>query len=183
MFTELQREIKSFFENPINNAKLGQIHPSQTHISVRLMDFYYEKYCEANFPDIYRSWDFYFRKYKKANFDFYARGTEKVEITLESKEIIKSTWSQLNFFKWVIQHEMYFPEDPEMIKKVMVAQRLLVKFQKHNKISSRFSKKQTKPIQVRRRKAVRVGKKKKMVFFTCSEAETTESIVVMKMIE
>jgi hypothetical protein len=121
----LRDDISAFYADPENIRLLFQIHPIHIGVSIRLIHFYFDQYCLYNYPHIHTDWISEFKKHRKVRFDFYARGEEKVLVLSPSGIVIESTWSQLNFFKWCIVTEHYFPSDPDLIAKVTEAHKVM----------------------------------------------------------
>lgn len=120
----LRDEIKSFYGDPSNIDVLFRIHPIQIGVSIRLIHFYFNKYCSYNYPEVHADWESEFKKHKKTRFDFYARGEEKILMMNQNDIVIESTWSQLNFFKWCITTKHFFPCEPDLVQKIIEAHKL-----------------------------------------------------------
>lgn len=128
--TELQQKLVRFYQHPNHVQKFFEIHPVITGVSIRTIHFYFEQYCFVNHPLIYSKWEAEFKRYKKSCFDFYARGEEKVLLVNPKQVVVESTWSQLNFFKWLIENQDCFPQAKETFKKVIQAQKVFQKILK-----------------------------------------------------
>lgn len=126
----LLQSLKDFFSDPIHSSILKRtLDPKRSeHISLRLIDWIcttYSKHHRLLFArsngtgiiDIHASYKSHLRSFGKNRFDVFRRG-QKLEISISPGEPpIETTIAQLNFFRWLITHDVlvYLEENKEKI--------------------------------------------------------------------
>lgn len=113
----LIRELKAFYQIA-KNANMLNKYLNHKKISLRIIDFFITHYCKVNniiislpnkkFFNIYSSYKQYLKAYSKILFDPFCR-KHKIDfiINVNSSETkFDTSLGQLNFFKWLIEHNL-----------------------------------------------------------------------------
>lgn len=121
----LLRSLQHFFADPMHGAMLKRTLDSSrdAHISLRLIDWICTTYSKQNrllfarsngsVVDIHSSYKSHLRSFGKGRFDIFRRG-KKIEIDVNGATI-QTTLAQLNFIRWLINHDVltYLEENKE----------------------------------------------------------------------
>ena len=121
----LLRSLRHFFGDPLHGAMLKRtLDPTRDqHVSLRLIDWICTTYSKqhrllfarsnGSVVDIHSSYKSHLRSYGKSRFDIFRRG-KKISINVDG-EVIETTIAQLNFIRWLINHDVlaYLEENKE----------------------------------------------------------------------
>jgi len=125
----LLRSLKEFFSDPMHAAILRKtLDPKRSeHISLRLVDWICTTYSKqhrllfarsngSGVVDIHASYKSHLRSFGKSRFDVFRRG-QKIELQMGGGDPLETTIAQLNFFRWLITHDVlvYLEENKEKI--------------------------------------------------------------------
>ena len=110
----LMDKINLFFENDINKKVLINILNNNFNISLRIIDWFVTNYCKKynifwiennqRFV-VYVNYKLQLKAYSKKYFDPFCR-RERIFFHYKDEEYLETTVGQLNFFKWIIEHNI-----------------------------------------------------------------------------
>ena len=110
----LMNKINHFFENEINKNILIKILNNEFNISLRVIDWFVTNYCKKNniywiennnrFV-VYLNYKSQLKAYSKKYFDPFCR-RERILFYYKDETYLETTVGQLNFFKWIIEHNI-----------------------------------------------------------------------------
>ena len=122
-------KIECFFDNEFNKNILIRILNNEFNISLRVIDWFVTNYCKKNnifwiennerFV-VYLSYKLQLKAYSKKYFDPFCR-RDRIYFPIKNNDYIETTVGQLNFFKWIIEHNIinYIKNNYEDIEKDM----------------------------------------------------------------
>ena len=125
----LMNKIECFFDNEFNKNILIRILNNEFNISLRVIDWFVTNYCKKNnifwiennsrFV-VYLSYKLQLKAYSKKYFDPFCR-RDRIYFSIKNNDYIETTVGQLNFFKWIIEHNIinYIKNNYEDIEKDM----------------------------------------------------------------
>jgi len=125
----LMNKINIYFDNENNKNILIRILNNEFNISLRVIDWFVTNYCKKNniywienntrFV-VYLSYKLQLKAYSKKYFDPFCR-RERIYFYYKNNDYIETTVGQLNFFKWIIEHNIinYIKNNYENIEKDM----------------------------------------------------------------
>lgn len=125
----LMNKIECFFDNEFNKNILIRILNNEFNISLRVIDWFVTNYCKKNnifwiennerFV-VYLSYKLQLKAYSKKYFDPFCR-RDRIYFPIKNNDYIETTVGQLNFFKWIIEHNIinYIKNNYEDIEKDM----------------------------------------------------------------
>lgn len=107
-------KINLFFENEVNKKVLINILNNNFNISLRIIDWFVTNYCKKynifwvennqRFV-VYLNYKLQLKAYSKKYFDPFCR-RERIFFHYKEEEYLETTVGQLNFFKWIIEHNI-----------------------------------------------------------------------------
>ena len=110
----LMDKINVFFENDINKKVLINILNNNFNVSLRIIDWFVTNYCKKynifwiennqRFV-VYLNYKLQLKAYSKKYFDPFCR-RERIFFHYKNEEYLETTVGQLNFFKWIIEHNI-----------------------------------------------------------------------------
>ena len=110
----LMDKINLFFENEVNKKVLINILNNNFNISLRIIDWFVTNYCKKynifwiennqRFV-VYLNYKLQLKAYSKKFFDPFCR-RERIFFHYKEDEYLETTVGQLNFFKWIIEHNI-----------------------------------------------------------------------------
>ena len=110
----LMDKINLFFENEVNKKILINILNNHFNISLRIIDWFVTNYCKKynifwvennqRFV-VYLNYKLQLKAYSKKYFDPFCR-RERIFFHYKDEEYLETTVGQLNFFKWIIEHNI-----------------------------------------------------------------------------
>jgi len=110
----LMDKINIFFENDINKNVLINILNNNFNISLRIIDWFVTNYCKKynifwvennqRFV-VYLNYKLQLKAYSKKYFDPFCR-RERIFFHYKNEDYLETTVGQLNFFKWIIEHNI-----------------------------------------------------------------------------
>ena len=110
----LMDKINLFFENEGNKKILINILNNNFNISLRIIDWFVTNYCKKynifwiennqRFV-VYLNYKLQLKAYSKKFFDPFCR-RERIFFHYKEEEYLETTVGQLNFFKWIIEHNI-----------------------------------------------------------------------------
>ena len=110
----LMDKINMFFENDINKNVLINILNNSFNISLRIIDWFVTNYCKKynifwiennqRFV-VYLNYKLQLKAYSKKYFDPFCR-RERIFFHYKDDDYLETTVGQLNFFKWIIEHNI-----------------------------------------------------------------------------
>ena len=110
----LMDKITVFFENDINKNVLINILNNNFNISLRIIDWFVTNYCKKynifwvennqRFV-VYLNYKLQLKAYSKKYFDPFCR-RERIFFHYKNEDYLETTVGQLNFFKWIIEHNI-----------------------------------------------------------------------------
>jgi len=110
----LMDKINVFFENDINKNVLINILNNNFNISLRIIDWFVTNYCKKynifwvennqRFV-VYLNYKLQLKAYSKKYFDPFCR-RERIFFHYKNEDYLETTVGQLNFFKWIIEHNI-----------------------------------------------------------------------------
>jgi|TARA_B110001452_G_scaffold177939_1_gene149299 hypothetical protein len=110
----LMDKINMFFENDINKNVLINILNNNFNISLRIIDWFVTNYCKKynifwiennqRFV-VYLNYKLQLKAYSKKYFDPFCR-RERIFFHYKNEDYLETTVGQLNFFKWIIEHNI-----------------------------------------------------------------------------
>ena len=110
----LMDKINLFFENEVNKKILINILNNNFNISLRIIDWFVTNYCKKynifwiennqRFV-VYLNYKLQLKAYSKKYFDPFCR-RERIFFHYKDEEYLETTVGQLNFFKWIIEHNI-----------------------------------------------------------------------------
>ena len=110
----LMDKINLFFENEVNKKVLINILNNNFNISLRIIDWFVTNYCKKynifwiennqRFV-VYLNYKLQLKAYSKKFFDPFCR-RERIFFHYKEEEYLETTVGQLNFFKWIIEHNI-----------------------------------------------------------------------------
>jgi len=110
----LMDKINLFFENEVNKKVLINILNNNFNISLRIIDWFVTNYCKKynifwvennqRFV-VYLNYKLQLKAYSKKYFDPFCR-RERIFFHYKEEEYLETTVGQLNFFKWIIEHNI-----------------------------------------------------------------------------
>ena len=110
----LMDKINLFFENEGNKKILINILNNNFNISLRIIDWFVTNYCKKynifwvennqRFV-VYLNYKLQLKAYSKKFFDPFCR-RERIFFHYKEDEYLETTVGQLNFFKWIIEHNI-----------------------------------------------------------------------------
>ena len=110
----LMDKINLFFENEVNKKILINILNNNFNISLRIIDWFVTNYCKKynifwvennqRFV-VYLNYKLQLKAYSKKFFDPFCR-RERIFFHYKEEEYLETTVGQLNFFKWIIEHNI-----------------------------------------------------------------------------
>lgn len=111
----LLQHLKQFFEKDEYLMRMMGIINGETHISLRIVDWFVTNYSKKNFvvydlPNqsrfkVYNEYKLKLKAYQKKNFDPFCRW-ERIRIPYNQEQEMETTIGQLNFFKWSIENRI-----------------------------------------------------------------------------
>ena len=125
----LMNKIECFFDNEFNKNILIRILNNEFNISLRVIDWFVTNYCKKNnifwiennsrFV-VYLSYKLQLKAYSKKYFDPFCR-RDRIYFSIKNNDYIETTVGQLNFFRWIIEHNIinYIKNNYEDIEKYM----------------------------------------------------------------
>lgn len=125
----LMNKIEVYFDNEYNKNILIKILNNEFNISLRVIDWFVTNYCKKNniywiennnrFV-VYLSYKLQLKAYSKKYFDPFCR-RDRIYFYYKNNDYIETTVGQLNFFKWIIEHNIinYIKNNYEDIEKDM----------------------------------------------------------------
>jgi len=125
----LMNKIEIYFDNEHNKNILIRILNNEFNISLRVIDWFVTNYCKKNniywiennsrFV-VYLSYKLQLKAYSKKYFDPFCR-RDRIYFYYKNNDYIETTVGQLNFFKWIIEHNIinYIKNNYEDIEKDM----------------------------------------------------------------
>jgi len=125
----LMNKIEIYFDNEYNKNILIKILNNEFNISLRVIDWFVTNYCKKNniywienntrFV-VYLSYKLQLKAYSKKYFDPFCR-RDRIYFYYKNNDYIETTVGQLNFFKWIIEHNIinYIKNNYEDIEKDM----------------------------------------------------------------
>lgn len=125
----LMNKIECFFDNEFNKNILIRILNNEFNISLRVIDWFVTNYCKKNnifwiennsrFV-VYLSYKLQLKAYSKKYFDPFCR-RDRIYFSIKNNDYIETTVGQLNFFRWIIEHNIinYIKNNYEDIEKDM----------------------------------------------------------------
>ena len=125
----LMNKIEIYFDNEYNKNILIRILNNEFNISLRVIDWFVTNYCKKNniywiennsrFV-VYLSYKLQLKAYSKKYFDPFCR-RDRIYFYYKNNDYIETTVGQLNFFKWIIEHNIinYIKNNYEDIEKDM----------------------------------------------------------------
>ena len=125
----LMNKIEIYFDNEHNKNILIRILNNEFNISLRVIDWFVTNYCKKNniywiennsrFV-VYLSYKLQLKAYSKKYFDPFCR-RDRIYFYYKNSDYIETTVGQLNFFKWIIEHNIinYIKNNYEDIEKDM----------------------------------------------------------------
>ena len=125
----LMNKIKIYFDNENNKNILIKILNNDYNISLRVIDWFVTNYCKkknifwiennTRFV-VYLSYKLQLKAYSKKYFDPFCR-RERMYFYYKNNNYIETTVGQLNFFKWIIEHNIinYIKNNYDNIEKDM----------------------------------------------------------------
>jgi hypothetical protein len=125
----LMNKIECFFDNEFNKNILIRILNNEFNISLRVIDWFVTNYCKKNnifwienntrFV-VYLSYKLQLKAYSKKYFDPFCR-RDRIYFSIKNNDYIETTVGQLNFFKWIIEHNIinYIKNNYEDIERDM----------------------------------------------------------------
>ena len=125
----LMNKIEIYFDNENNKNILIRILNNEFNISLRVIDWFVTNYCKKNniywienntrFV-VYLSYKLQLKAYSKKYFDPFCR-RDRIYFYYKNNDYIETTVGQLNFFKWIIEHNIinYIKNNYEDIEKDM----------------------------------------------------------------
>ena len=130
----LGRLIEFYNKNNFENIKnILNIINGESHISLRLIDWFVTNYAKKNCTQyivekkqqkmifkVHKEYKLKLRSYKKRRFDPFCRW-ERITIPYENNTTVQTTIGQLNFFEWALQNNIidYIKENLNEIEKDM----------------------------------------------------------------
>ena len=110
----LMDKINLFFENEVNKKILINILNNHFNISLRIIDWFVTNYCKKynifwvennqRFV-VYLNYKLQLKAYSKKYFDPFCR-RERIFFHYKDEQYLETTVGQLNFFKWIIEHNI-----------------------------------------------------------------------------
>jgi hypothetical protein len=110
----LMDKINLFFENEVNIIVLINILNNNFNISLRIIDWFVTNYCKKynifwvennqRFV-VYLNYKLQLKAYSKKYFDPFCR-RERIFFHYKEEDYLETTVGQLNFFKWIIEHNI-----------------------------------------------------------------------------
>jgi hypothetical protein len=125
----LMNKIEIYFDKEHNKNILIRILNNEFNISLRVIDWFVTNYCKKNniywiennsrFV-VYLSYKLQLKAYSKKYFDPFCR-RDRIYFYYKNNDYIETTVGQLNFFKWIIDHNIinYIKNNYEDIEKDM----------------------------------------------------------------
>jgi len=115
----LMQNLLEFYKNPDYLAKFIGIVGGETHISLRIIDWFVTNYAKKYFTiyelatgtgssvrfKVYNDYKLKLKAYSKKRFDPFCRW-ERIQLPYNETDHIETTIGQLNFFKWAIEHQI-----------------------------------------------------------------------------
>ena len=130
----LKRLISFYSKEDFKNTKrILSIINGESHISLRLIDWFVTNYAKKYFTQytiikknekktfkVHKEYKLKLKSYKKKRFDPFCRW-ERINIPYENNSTIQTTIGQLNFFEWALQNDIitYISENLDTIEKDM----------------------------------------------------------------
>ena len=146
----LLENLMQFYKNKEYFDKFIYFINGESHISLRIIDWFVTNYAKKNFTiyelqndlgDIvrFKVYDEYkqkLRAYSKRRFDPFCRW-ERIQIPLDEIRILETTIGQMNFFKWAIENKIlnYISENYEDIEKDMISRNSSTKHRNNTETS------------------------------------------------
>lgn len=158
----LMNKIEVYFDNEYNKNILIKILNNEFNISLRVIDWFVTNYCKKNniywienntrFV-VYLSYKLQLKAYSKKYFDPFCR-RDRIYFYYKNNDYIETTVGQLNFFKWIIEHNIinYIKNNYEDIEKDMQS---IIKLDFEKNLKRRqLSKSATKTININENKII-----------------------------
>ena len=158
----LMNKIQVYFDNEYNKNILIKILNNEFNISLRVIDWFVTNYCKKNniywienntrFV-VYLSYKLQLKAYSKKYFDPFCR-RDRIYFYYKNNDYIETTVGQLNFFKWIIEHNIinYIKNNYEDIEKDMQS---IIKLDFEKNLKRRqLSKSATKTININENKII-----------------------------
>lgn len=114
----LLKNLLDFFENRDNLEKMMEIVNNESHISLRLVDWFVTNYSKKYYTvykiktsmgeqrfKVYNEYKLKLKAYGKIRYDVFKRW-ERISVPVAENEYIETTLGQLNFFKWAISNKV-----------------------------------------------------------------------------
>ena len=110
----LMDKINEFFQNDTHKNILINILNNKFNISLRVIDWFVTNYCKKynifwiennqRFV-VYLNYKLQLKAYSKKHFDPFCR-RDRIFFHYKNEEYLETTVGQLNFFKWIIEHNI-----------------------------------------------------------------------------
>ena len=115
----LLNNLMKFYNSNNNLDKILNIINGESHISLRLIDWFATNYSKKNFTvyqlkkddnqtvrfKVYIDYKLKLKAYSKKRFDPFCRW-ERIQIPYKDNSFIQTTIGQLNFFRWVLENKV-----------------------------------------------------------------------------
>tara|TARA_B100000575_G_C22687425_1_gene417255 strand:- start:26 stop:592 length:567 start_codon:yes stop_codon:yes gene_type:complete len=115
----LLNNLMKFYNTNNNLDKILSIINGESHISLRLIDWFATNYSKKNFTvyqlkkdnnqtvrfKVYIDYKLKLKAYSKKRFDPFCRW-ERIQIPYKDNSFIQTTIGQLNFFRWVLENKV-----------------------------------------------------------------------------
>jgi len=115
----LMQNLLEFYKNRDHLNKFIEIVGGETHISLRIIDWFVTNYAKKYFTiyelvpatgpsvrfKVYNDYKLKLKAYSKKRFDPFCRW-ERIQLPYNETDHIETTIGQLNFFKWAIEHNI-----------------------------------------------------------------------------
>lgn len=115
----LLQNLRGFYENREYLTKTMSIINGESPISLRIVDWFVTNYAKKNFTvyeladhhgdpmrfKVYHDYKLKLKAYSKKRFDPFCRW-ERISIPYDDDNQMETTIGQLNFFKWIIEHNI-----------------------------------------------------------------------------
>ena len=148
----LLNNLMKFYNSNNNLDKILNIINGESHISLRLIDWFATNYSKKNFTvyqlkkddnqtvrfKVYIDYKLKLKAYSKKRFDPFCRW-ERIQIPYKDNSFIQTTIGQLNFFRWVLENKVldyiikHYDEIIEIALQKIEKAKLVLKLEKHEK--------------------------------------------------
>jgi hypothetical protein len=130
----LLKNLMDFYENRAHLKKIISIINGESKISLRIVDWFVTNFAKKYFTvyeipnqmgdsirfKVYNDYKLKLKAYSKRRFDPFCRW-ERISIPYDDTNYMETTIGQLNFFKWLIEHQIleFIEENYDMIENDM----------------------------------------------------------------